>query len=79
MDVKSEKLAYFKGADLAVPEIKDDTLAHFIVRNSEEYAPDDKIAYVSYGCRTSSRRDFKPNRKIRDFKPKIFLKNFSIS
>ena len=24
------------------------------------------------GCRTSSRRDFKPNGKIRDFKPKIF-------
>ena len=24
------------------------------------------------GCRTSSRRDFKPKRKVRDFKPKIF-------
>ena len=25
------------------------------------------------GCRTSNRRDFKPNRKIRDFKPNSFL------
>ena len=32
-----------------------------------------KTTCIKTGCRTSSQRDLKPNRKVRDFKPNSYL------